>query len=421
MRQKIYKMYIKSVNIRNIRALKSVKMQWQHGTEAGWHVIIGDNGAGKTTLLKSIALALIGDKRAEKLLENWTDWVNHNESFANIFLELSHDNTDKIYNKLRFENINNKAAATILVDERSFNLKSLAKKSAKNWQNETDYFSAAYSPRRNFVDKDNIDVQPEDNPVFSAHLSCLKNGDLADVKNWIKKFLLKGENGAKFIEFLKKLLESEGLLPPEVSFYKINQIGELKFQTSEGLVIDTAQLSNGYAAVISLLLDLVFRLTLCYSETKILKLIESGQTIIDLSGVVLIDEIDIHLHPSWQIKIGEWFMHYFPNIQFIVSTHSPLICRACGKKGTIWRISNETKTKVEQITGIERDKLVYGNILDAVSTNLFGKGTSISTEAIAMMKELAVLNTKFLLDKITETEKQKRKYLLQIFASDEKN
>ena len=45
-------------------------------------------------------------------------------------------------------------------------------------------------------------------------------------------------------------------------------------------------------------------------------------------GVVIIDEIDAHLHVSWQRRIGSWLTSHFPNIQFIVTTHSPYICRS---------------------------------------------------------------------------------------------
>src|SRR5882724_1781875 len=42
-------------------------------------------------------------------------------------------------------------------------------------------------------------------------------------------------------------------------------------------------------------------------------------------GVVLIDELDAHLHPSWQQTIGFWLREKFPKIQFILATHSPLV------------------------------------------------------------------------------------------------
>jgi len=49
--------------------------------------------------------------------------------------------------------------------------------------------------------------------------------------------------------------------------------------------------------------------------------------------VVLIDEIDAHLHPEWQREIGFWLRRHFPNIQFFVTTHSPIICQAADPNG----------------------------------------------------------------------------------------
>lgn len=51
---------------------------------------------------------------------------------------------------------------------------------------------------------------------------------------------------------------------------------------------------------------------------------------ITLPGVVAVDEIDAHLHPGWQQLIGDWFVNRSPNMQSLVTTHSPIICRAAG-------------------------------------------------------------------------------------------
>jgi predicted ATP-binding protein involved in virulence len=48
---------------------------------------------------------------------------------------------------------------------------------------------------------------------------------------------------------------------------------------------------------------------------------------IECPGVVLIDELDAHLHPEWQRQIGFWLREKFPNIQFIVATHSPFLAQ----------------------------------------------------------------------------------------------
>ena len=58
---------------------------------------------------------------------------------------------------------------------------------------------------------------------------------------------------------------------------------------------------------------------------------------ITLPGVVAIDEIDAHLHPAWQQLIGDWFVHRFPNMRFLVTTHSRIICRAA-RRGSVWML-----------------------------------------------------------------------------------
>jgi predicted ATP-binding protein involved in virulence len=56
------------------------------------------------------------------------------------------------------------------------------------------------------------------------------------------------------------------------------------------------------------------------------------------SGVVLIDELDIHLHPSWQREIAGWLRNVFPNLQFFVATHSPLVAAGAGKDALTLRL-----------------------------------------------------------------------------------
>jgi hypothetical protein len=124
---------------------------------------------------------------------------------------------------------------------------------------------------------------------------------------------------------------------------------------------------------------------------------------------VLIDEIDAHLHPSWQIRIGDWFTKYFPNIQFIVTTHSPLICHAA-HQGSVWRLaapgSNQSSGRV---TRIALDRLLYGNILDAYGTELFGIVSTLSPEAKQMKERLAELSVLAFKGQLKDREKAELK------------
>ncbi|MBK7436994.1 MAG: AAA family ATPase [Saprospiraceae bacterium] len=67
---------------------------------------------------------------------------------------------------------------------------------------------------------------------------------------------------------------------------------------------------------------------------------------------ILIDEIDLHLHPSWQVKIVKALKTTFPNVQFIVTTHSPLVLSSV-KRGEIIALSNGGVSPYDKIPNKE--------------------------------------------------------------------
>jgi len=69
-------------------------------------------------------------------------------------------------------------------------------------------------------------------------------------------------------------------------------------------------------------------------------------------AIVLIDEIDLHLHPSWQQTILRTLMHIFPNVQFIV-THSPAVLTTV-KTENIWQLERCIDNGIYQLTENER-------------------------------------------------------------------
>jgi hypothetical protein len=102
---------------------------------------------------------------------------------------------------------------------------------------------------------------------------------------------------------------------------------------------------------------------------------------------------------------------HFPNLQFIVTTHSPLICQAA-TVGTVWRLpkpgSNESGGMV---TGKDLDRLLYGNVLDAYGTEAFGTDVTRSDESKNRLKRLAELNRKELREQLSEDERNEQEKL----------
>jgi hypothetical protein len=160
--------------------------------------------------------------------------------------------------------------------------------------------------------------------------------------------------------------------------------------------------------------DLIRQLRRDHSEEHIF---DDQSLRVIVPGVVMVDEIDAHLHPTWQKKVGFWFTEHFPNFQFIVTTHSPLICQASAK-GSIFLLPRPgTEEEGRMLEGADRDRLVYGDILDAYSTEAFGAGVTRSQEAHQMQERLAWLNIKELKSALSAKEKADQKRLRAAFPT----
>lgn len=138
-----------------------------------------------------------------------------------------------------------------------------------------------------------------------------RNQRLEIVRNAINNFLNKFEF-AKFsdLKVERERIPSKRNNPNEesiVSSLIINK-DEQKFKFS--------QLSSGEKMMLSLVVDIARRLAIANP---------SLENKLEGEGIVLIDEIDLHLHPQWQRKLLPALTHTFPNIQFIVTTHSPQV------------------------------------------------------------------------------------------------
>ncbi|HET7500861.1 MAG TPA: AAA family ATPase, partial [Kofleriaceae bacterium] len=59
-----------------------------------------------------------------------------------------------------------------------------------------------------------------------------------------------------------------------------------------------------------------------------------------MEGIVLVDELDLHLHPTWQTEIVAGLKATFPRMQFIVTTHSPLVLAGC-RADEVWRLKQD--------------------------------------------------------------------------------
>lgn len=421
-------MYIQKAEIKNIRSITDFEIEFKN--PAGWHVLIGDNGAGKSTIIRSMALALVGGER-EGLRANWEEWINSQSKSGEIILSFIKDERLDILQPTDYP------VSHLVISHMNFYREFLH--SIFNSQVFSDhaevsidyaksgFFSVAFGPYRRFEGGNSEWEELSNNPRFvklTAHLSIFDESvALTEPIKWLKdlnyKSLEKNEQSRNTFENLKKLINSEDFLPHNAQLENVSSDGVF-FRDGNGTIIPVNQMSDGYRSILSLTFELIRQLVRVYGSELVFKNIEKGEMFIDLPGVVLVDEIDAHLHPTWQTRIGQWFLKYFPKLQFIVTTHSPLVCRAA-EKGSIWRLAAPgSDEKSGEVTGLDRDRLIYGNILDAYGTEVFGENVSISEDSNEMLNRLSELNVKSMMGLIEDKENTELQELRATFPTENK-
>ncbi|MFA1654488.1 retron Ec78 anti-phage system effector ATPase PtuA [Klebsiella quasipneumoniae] len=198
-----------------------------------------------------------------------------------------------------------------------------------------------------------------DNPLLKALLAENKNSETT------KKLLEDHQNSLKVLK--EKLnnyysVNSKILHTIEDAIYSfLPGFSNLKLQRApldltvdkDDVSLSVLQLSQGEKSILALIADIARRLAL---------LNPNSVNPLDGTGIVLIDEIDLHLHPSWQQNIIPRLEKTFKNIQFIVTTHSPQVCHTIDSQN-IWLLKNGQKFKAP--------KGVRGAISSWVLENLF--------------------------------------------------
>ncbi|MCD8347006.1 MAG: AAA family ATPase [Lachnospiraceae bacterium] len=94
----------------------------------------------------------------------------------------------------------------------------------------------------------------------------------------------------------------------------------LEFQSSDGSIQKFAmdEMSDGYKNTLSMIGDIAYRMAVLNPTL--------GERVLEETpGIVLIDEVDLHLHPQWQQTILKDLHEVFPNIQFVVTSHAPAV------------------------------------------------------------------------------------------------
>jgi hypothetical protein len=166
------------------------------------------------------------------------------------------------------------------------------------------------------------------------------------------------------------------------------------------------ELSDGYQAMLVIILDLVLRFT--FMEPALAEPRERAAT-------VLIDEVDLHLHPRWQRRVVRQLTRLFPKVQWVLTTHSPAVVQGAIDDGysVLRMVKDGGRTGVDALSEEERktlDGAQLGSVL--VEEHLFGTNSRFSRKYEAM--ELRTRNLRRRLAKGTATEEERAELLAKL-------
>lgn len=290
-------MYLKSIQIENIGCIRHLNLEQLNPQ---MNVFTGPNGVGKTTVLKAVHSVLTTSYAVQIKKKAGTDQ-------GVIRATLAIDDTLK-----SVEQVVKSFAPTETDGGAGFEL---GRKVI--WipdSRELEYTSLPYVPK---------DVIQEDT-YYNFSSSTDTKAMVEGIKGWfVNRYLFSAHaNGLSEIQRanLNVAIQSFSYLDPSVTFSRVDSHSlDILLNTPSGEVY-FEYLSSGYNSLIIMILGIIKEIEFRYNDTL--------GTVADFDGVVIIDEIDLHLHPTWQVQIINALLAIFPHVQFFISTHSPHVVQS---------------------------------------------------------------------------------------------
>jgi energy-coupling factor transporter ATP-binding protein EcfA2 len=419
-------MYLSRIQIENIRGFRSgdlkvdLDLRRPDGSYAGWTVLAGRNGSGKTTLLKAVALAMTGPDASRTLQQTFARWIHQGRRGGDVIVDVvqtpeldGFNHEAKPPNRLLrllwgLAQLGDGPEPSITVGSSSGVMSGESGPTVFDgpWAlNPRGWFIAGYGSYRRLASSADVS-RGLSGPSSVNRLSGLfrEEASLVESIQWLKEHHLrrleKKPGAEELVESVLALLNA-GLLPDSTKVTGIDsdglwvKQGQLSFPLSD--------MSDGYRTTAALVLDLARQLQTTYQEFKLVQ--QNGTWCVPYPGVVLIDEVELHLHVSWQRRIGFWLKRHFPNIQFIVTTHSPFVCQAADPKGLIRLPAPGEDRTVEHVSEDLFRTVVNGTVDEAVLTELFGLEHVHSEASEKLRTRVAELEARLMDGKATDEER----------------
>jgi len=325
-------MYFERTEIQNFKGIEKMDLKFSSGV----NLLIGNNGVGKTTVLEALALSIqtyfsrmndITKKSIKKDDVHFTSNLVGDASQHRVY-----SNPTVIKSKINLDSVEYSSEISREDETNATRTKYTGKELAAAGRDLLNSQKAilpviCYFSTSRVVDTQKVSTttvgKNKLNDRRCGYIDCLNATlDRKALTDWAFKMAMaeykKGASVAEYEAFKKAV---------GIFMQKMNDLDEIPLveytrdfeditYTEDGKTMLVNYLSAGYQSLLWMLMEISFRIALLNPELS-----DYSQA----EGIVLIDEIDMHLHPRWQWKILDALHSSFPKVQFIAATHSPII------------------------------------------------------------------------------------------------
>ncbi len=357
---------VERAEIRNFKAIDRLELIFPEPLpdREPWLLLLGENGVGKSSALKAVALALLNEEERARRVPDASTCMRRGSGArtGEIRVTFSDGNTRELgfgRNSPRFKVAGDASAVVAL----------------------------GYGPTRL--------PPPPELAVSPTRLINVDNlfdprAPLSDVEHWLADV-----EAIPTQRFNLHATDLKTLLPMSDEDRLRRRSGRL-YATSYGVTVPLSELSDGYQSVIALAADLIMHLSQHWESMR------------SAEGLVLLDELEVHLHPQWRMTIVSLLRTVFPMVRFIATTHDPLSLQQT-EPGEVLVLRRGDRGGVEASyqdvpKGLRADQLLTGD--------WFGLATTTDSDTVALLTEHSRLllqsQTKAVQARRTDLEQQLR-------------
>lgn len=364
--------WIKKIHIENFKGIRSLDLDFGQQdwirSKAPCAMLLGENSTGKSTVLQAIALALMGKRSRSNLRLNPEDFLSRERASWHLTAERT------------------LSVRVDLDNDEPVNLYADRESSHFDGEQEAKSILLAYGARRFF------DTSKRVNSSYSNHKTLFKPlATLPDPTTWLQKT----DNHS--FDAVARAMREILVLRDEDQIFRDDEGRVLV--NAHGRESPVERLSDGYRSLFAMAIDIMR------------EMVEFWGNLETARGIVLIDEIETHLHPRWKMRVMSALRDAMPLVQFIVTTHDPLCLRGMrnGEIHVLYRNHDEDVEVMDDlpdVTGLRAEQLL--------TSDYFGLASTSDPETERLLEELAALAAKPDA-KLTKEEKAKRDSLLNMF------